>query len=160
MRAKKRIKICYIVSLIVIALNMLMLALDFYDDVSVIWKIMDGVYLICSIFSAIGFAVFNFKSIDFAIKNKKWFVVLVCISCVSSLILGYIALIAVFDLNHASVRKQQASNTIETTGEILPTYEEIVSKIKELDDLKNQNLITEDEYNKRKKEILDMIVKK
>lgn len=160
MQAKKRIKICYVVSIIIVVLNLFMLALDYYDDVGATWKVLDFVYLLCSIISFIGFAIFNFKPIDFAIKNKKWFIVLVCTACVSSLILGYIALIAVYDLNYAKIKKQQATTSIETTGEVIPTYDEIVAKIKQLDELKEQNLITEEEYAKRKQEILDTIVKK
>lgn len=158
MNAKRRIKICYIVSLIVVILNFFMFALDYYDDVSTTWKVIDGIYFVCSIISLIGFTIFNFKPLGFAVKHKKWFVAIVCISCVSSLILGYIALIASFDLNHVKTKMQ--STTIETTGEVMPTIDEIVKKIKELDQLKEQDLITEEEYNKRKQEILDTIVKK
>ena len=70
------------------------------------------------------------------------------------------ALITIFELNRLKAKKERASATIETTGEVLPTYEEIVAKIKQLDEMKAQNKITEEEYNKRKQEILDTIVKK
>ena len=84
---------------------------------------------------------------------------MVCLACLSSLILGYITLITLLDINHVKVRKESAS-TIETTGEVLPTYEEIVKKIKDLDKQKEQNLITEEEYAKRKQEILNTLVNK
>lgn len=159
MQAKRKIKICYIVSIIVVITNLFMFVLDFNEDVTMIWKLIDFVYVISSIIALIGFSIFNFKPLEFAIKHKKWFVVLVCFSCVSSLILGYIALLAIFDLSYAKVKKQSV-NSIETTGEVLPTYDEIVKEIKALDELKQQNLITEEEYNKRKQEILDTIIKK
>ena len=159
MQAKRKIKICYIVAIIIAIVNLFMFVLDFDEDVAMFWKVMDLVYVISSLIALTGFAIFNFKPLDFAIKHKKAFVVLVCFSCVSSLILGYIALLAIFDLNHANAKKQ-SDNSIEITGEVLPTYDEIVNKIKALDELKQQNLITEEEYNKRKQEILDMIIKK
>ena len=159
MQAKRKIKICYIVSIIVTIVNLFMFVLDFNEDVSMLWTIVDFIYVVSSVIALIGFIIFNFKPLEFAVKHKKWFVVIVCLSCISSLVLGYLALIAVFDLNYTKIKKEQAK-TIEVSGEVMPIYEEIVHKIKELDELKQQNLITEEEYNNRKQQILDTIVKK
>lgn len=158
MQAKKKIKICFIVSFIVLALNILMFMADFNEEISIAWKVIDILYVVCSLLSVIGFLIFHIKPIDFLIKNRKLFTVLVVLSCISSLILGYIALIALFEIN--LIKQKVETKTIETTGEVLPTYEEIVAKIKELDNLLQEKLITEEEYAIRKQEILNSIVKK
>lgn len=161
MQVKKKFKICYVLAIIVAISNLIMFVLDYKEGVSNIWKVLDILYFVCSLIALIGFAIFNKKPIEVAIKNKKWFVVLVCLSCVSSLILGYVALLALFDLSsYIKLKKSKEDNTIETTGEVLPTYDEIVSKIKTLDKMKADNVISEQEHNERKQEILDSITKK
>lgn len=161
MQIKRRIKICYILSIIVLILNVIVFALDIYDNVAFVWKILDLLYVVTALIAVVGFGIFHYKSVEFAITQRKCFIFLVCASCISSLILGYIALLALFDINYAKLRKNSKQDTsIETTGEVIPTYDEIVAKIKQLDELKQQNLITEEEYKERKQAILDTIVKK
>lgn len=161
MQVKRRIKICYIFAIIVAVSNLMALILDFQQDLSVFWKVYDIVYLACAIICVIGFYIYNKKPMEFAIKHKKMFVFLVVISFISSLILGFIALLASFDLSTYIKIKQhkQEDNAIETTGEVIPTYDEIVNKIKTIDEMKKNNLITDEEYETLKKEILDSITK-
>ena len=157
---KNKLNLCFIFSIIVLVCNIIMAVVDYKSDVSNLWIILDIIYVLCSIVSVVAFAIFRFKPVEYCLKNKNKFVVIGCVSCICSLLLGFVAMLTIFNINAVEINNKifNTNKEVETEGKVIPTAEEIKKKLDGLDELRKNSNLTDEEYNKLRQEILQEIV--
>ena len=163
MELERKIKFCYIFSIIVLISNIFTIAIDYMQGFEGVWLVLDAIYIVCAVVCVIGFGIFHIKKKDFALKYRKVFGWLVIFACFGSLILAFFAIMAWielkrYDLIRKSREKSYNDEGIEVEGKTVPTAEEITAKIQNLNSKKENGEISEEEYTRLKQEILNEII--
>jgi len=160
MRLRSKLKWCFVLSIVVFALNLLSLVLDLTaEEFEWFYIVFDGLYTVASLICVVLFGMFRTKGLQQLKKLKKIFVVAVVCAMISSLILGMVAIFAYFEFNFVISRAPEDEQTILAEGRVVPTAEEIQKKLILLDEMLKNGKISKDEYEKLRQEILDEIAK-
>ncbi len=160
-KTKKNLKVCFVLAIIVLAFEVFELSLYIYaKDTGYI--IYDSISVALDIYILIIFAKLKDKSMDELIKNQKLLLTTAILTIfASSLLVMIFAFMSYNNLNRYAFAKQVASEDstipvekVEEKQEVLPA-EELVSRLKTLQKMKENGEITEDEYEKLKEKMIN-----